>query len=469
MSPKFDRLYQWLNILVALSFSASIMLHLYTITFSRMLADDFCSAYTAQLMGPLRAAYAWYRIWSGRYSANLLDGLVGWLGASFYQLSIILLVLFWIAALYFCFQQLLSRVLESRARFASLSLALAVTATTLNSIPMVQQSIYWGQGMRALLPPLILLPLFVGILLKVRLNTLSPARFWLFILITLLFAFGSGGFSETGLVMQFGYAGIGLVAAIILKKRRLAFTAGAMVLGSLAALALMWFSPGRAIRQEQLSMAPDFYAIFSISWVSFQDWILSTLTLRGIETLSVFLVGFSLTHQFQLHIQQRAMFQNLLQAITAMSLLVIFVSFTPSVVVMTTSMPGRTMIIPQMQWMIVIMSLGALLGIQGKNRVNMKPFLSSGLLIVGISFMIAVNLIGILRTNNILREYQTYAAAWDQRDQFLRSLQAAGVKSVTIPRLTNPAYLDNLVNNPEYWVNACYSDYYGIEVLVPEN
>lgn len=127
------------------------------------------------------------------------------------------------------------------------------------------------------------------------------------------------------------------------------------------------------------------------------------------------------------------------------------------------------MIIPQMQWMIVIMSLGALLGIQGKNRVNMKPFLSSGLLIVGISFMIAVNLIGILRTNNILREYQTYAAAWDQRDQFLRSLQAAGVKSVTIPRLTNPAYLDNLVNNPEYWVNACYSDYYGIEVLVPEN
>ena len=92
-----------------------------------------------------------------------------------------------------------------------------------------------------------------------------------------------------------------------------------------------------------------------------------------------------------------------------------------------------------------------------------------GALIVVFSLVISMNIVYMQKTSNTMHEYQTYAAAWDQRDQFLRSQRAAGVTSVMIPRLTNPAYLDNLVNNPDYWVNACYSDYYGIEVLVPEN
>ena len=58
----------------------ALFLHGYLGYFSRYIADDFCSAYQAGRLGILRAAWFWYLTWSGRFSASILDSIVGLLG-----------------------------------------------------------------------------------------------------------------------------------------------------------------------------------------------------------------------------------------------------------------------------------------------------------------------------------------------------------------------------------------------------
>ena len=38
-------------------------------------------------------------------------------------------------------------------------------------------------------------------------------------------------------------------------------------------------------------------------------------------------------------------------------------------------------------------------------------------------------------------------------------------ESITLPFVNNWATLNTLTDNPKFWVNVCYSNYYGISVI----
>jgi hypothetical protein len=52
-------------------------------------------------------------------------------------------------------------------------------------------------------------------------------------------------------------------------------------------------------------------------------------------------------------------------------------------------------------------------------------------------------------------------------DAQITRAKAAGEQQVIIPIMTNWAGLDNPNDNPKFWLNYCYSKYYGINVLTP--
>ena len=53
-------------------FCAPLVTHIYLGSYSRFIADDFCSAAIARSRGIIRGAHFWYLVWNGRFSANFL-------------------------------------------------------------------------------------------------------------------------------------------------------------------------------------------------------------------------------------------------------------------------------------------------------------------------------------------------------------------------------------------------------------
>jgi hypothetical protein len=66
--------------LLSLAFLSTLAVHAYLGTYSRFIADDYCSAGMAKRFGVLRAVWYWYLNWTGRYSASALDAVFGLLG-----------------------------------------------------------------------------------------------------------------------------------------------------------------------------------------------------------------------------------------------------------------------------------------------------------------------------------------------------------------------------------------------------
>src|ERR1051325_10739079 len=93
-SPKMWR--RILLLLLLALFSVPLVIHTYLGSYSRMLADDFCSAAIARSQGIIGGALYWYMNWTGRYVADLLDTLVASIGprAIPYQTGFVVIVWF---------------------------------------------------------------------------------------------------------------------------------------------------------------------------------------------------------------------------------------------------------------------------------------------------------------------------------------------------------------------------------------
>jgi hypothetical protein len=139
------RIFFWL--LLAL-FCAPLAIHVYLGSYSRFIADDFCSSAVARSQGIFRGSLYWYLNWNGRYSANFLDSLFGYLGPAATPFTTALVITAWLIVLAIAVGQI--KLLESWI------VAAMILFVTLHVIPQVGQSLYWGQGMRSVVPPLIL-------------------------------------------------------------------------------------------------------------------------------------------------------------------------------------------------------------------------------------------------------------------------------------------------------------------------
>jgi len=432
------------------------------------MADDFCSAATAQSLGIFRGAAFWYFNWSGRFSANVLDAICGYLGPKASPYSTGVVVALWFAALAFAIQRLLRVFHRDASIWLSVLTAAILLFVTLELTPNVGQSLYWGQGMRSLVPPLILAAIFISILGTVSLR--GARRLGWFLGLGLLLTFIAGGFSETYVAVQT----IALAMAVVirfLKQDRNRYTGSALLLaglvGSVLAMIVVISAPGNAIRRTPFPKSPappDIAKISVVGFVSFFDKAfgsgINLVVVAGLVVFAFSLGAFLLKDSTRVPVSRIT-----LLVVPLAGVVLLFACHIPIAYGASLNLPDRTLIIPAHVLVMVLCAWFYLIGQKAQQYLRTQSWPA----VVGIALILVfagVSVYAGARRAEFGSALQNYAKAWQQREQLIATARSKGEQYVQVPRLYNVMALDEVEPDPKIlWLTKCVQDYYGIAVL----
>ena len=455
---RFNVLSWWLLMTAS---SIPLFFHAYLGWYSRFIADDFCTAWMADRLGVLRATWYWYLTWTGRYSATVLDSAVGMLGAHFLPFITAGILLLWLAALAWAIFSLLpsgqQRLLQAAA------LATALLATTLLLTPDVSQSLYWGQGMHSVVPPLVLGTCYLALFRRHQQGqwtTLQQAG-WLVCAVGATFL--SGGFSETFTAAQVLVLGAAAILSVlnknIARQQRLLIFAG--LLGACLAFVTVVIAPGNAVRQATFPPSPG---IFEILRISITGYAVFWGALLGSVTHLAGLLGFlGMALLLGLALGPTTRTPWLLALILVAGLLLSFACFPPAAYGTSDTLPERTQILPTYFLVVSFAFFGVLSGklltsrLSGVRMTQVLAFFT--LVLVLFSSVTAAGQLYAVRD-----QYVDFALHWDQVDVMIRAAQLQGGQKIVVPSYENWAHLAILGDTQKLFVNKCYSGYYGIVV-----
>ncbi len=450
---------------------------------TRYIADDWCTAATVQSQGLFQAQSTWYMAWSGRYSFTFSVSLIELIGIRLVPLLPTLALILWIAATSWAVYQF--RVWEPRSAAILISLLIAslLVFTILENIPNVHQSLYWQTGMMTYIAPLIFATIIIAILLyNFRRETVHHLPTSMVCLAVL--AFVAGGFSEMYVTMQ---TTAFLVALIILltipgdaRKRPAAFLLIAGLIGSIMSMGVVFFAPGNEIRQALTPESPSLLKLIELSLVFAFKFIGKTIVLSPIPTLLAILIpaliSFALPlsrdwGEIHLRLEQRSLYSVLLLS-PIIGFLLIASSMAPSVYGVSAFPEDRTLTIPQFVLTSTIIIWGSGAGLVLKVRFSWILNHKSRIAIVGCCLVAVLLILGpLLSARDIFTQVPTlraYAERWDVRDHEIRIAREEGAMHLAVPALGFTGGLADITDDPDFWVNRCFSNFYGLVSVVSE-
>lgn len=451
---------------------AVFLLYIYLGIYTRMIADDFCSAYYARRLGLLRSIWYWYINWSGRYTAFGADWLMEKI--SVYKLPVIhsLALLAWLVFTVAALQPSLKQVLpHGRVKTVSMTLGIVFLFVILLLDPQIPQTLYWWNGMRSYVLPLILLTLYI-VLLQVKPEKLKDQR-WrtIALLISFLFTFMNGGLGETYIAFQVAFLLYLLVLELLVHKDIRSTTFQLLFagwVGSLVAFVILVSAPGNAIRQAYFPPHPGIVMLFQISIQSYLDFILDIV--RSPEKIAG-LIGAMLTAVYfgTLSEQKVNVKRWFIPALLLGSFGLSFACFVPGAYATSEPTAARTIVIPVFGLVFFLLWAGFLVGQQLPVSRKASPLFGSVVPILVVFMLTYSAIISFRSTYGTRSIYIGFAQRWDKANAQILLAKDVGAESVTIPDMNVPTgpYDGDPIDNPKYWVNQCYSLYYGIQVLGP--
>jgi hypothetical protein len=478
---KADLVKNWQKIIyliLLLCLLAPLLAYAYIGSYSRFMADDYGSATIARSKGIIGGMIYWYQNWFGRFSAIYLDGLFGSIGPGITPYVPPIVIAIWLTVLIIVIYQLTIGMRKQSRYLAATLISTAILITAFEITPTVAQSVYWGQGMRTVVPPLILGTVYIGVLQYYQ--NLDPPKkqpyYWFFLCggITLI----AGGFSETYLALQTSALAIVLLLLIFhimpVSKRELTPLIASGFIGSIIALVIVALAPGNQIRQAYYPPPPGLLQMLGImggSTARFYLRLLSTSylkTISGIVTLSG-VVGYSQYFSDHDNISEKNL-KRILVLLPLSTIFLIYSSFAPGAYAMSGGPPFRTWIIPVYVFVCSLSAWGYIVGKliykthQHKENKHRKLWVSMVCCFLVLYMGSAIS--ATIRILQLEPEYSTYAAMWDESDELIRTAKNDGFTTVIIPETTNWAGLKDIGSNPDHWVNQFVSNYYGIQVLI---
>lgn len=438
---------------------------------TRLIADDFCLIYFADRFGLFRSIWYWYLNWGGRYTAFAADWLIlksilGPYRLHFIVPVTILLWLVWTACvLYLYFYKKNKSALLHATALAGIFVFVVLLLT-----PDIPQSLFWWSGMRSYTLPLVVLTFYIllFLLVKEHVFTLHPAvsnasAFLLFLL--------SGGLGEIMAAAQTLF----LLLILRLHAMKYLHSAGTelMILysslaGAMTSVVVVVLSPGNAIRQALLPPPPDLERLASISVMAYGKFIgdlfLEPARITGLT--GAMLASLWIGSRYRESISER---KRLIPAFVVGGLVISFVCFPPGVYGFSEPPPPRTLIIPVFFLMAGLLGAGFVAGGWLAAR-HAAPWLNSTALPVLVVLLIGFSsLTTAWRLYGERQVYSDFAGRWDRVDADILQARADDHESVTVPALNVwTGGGGDPTDNPKYWVNQCYSLYYGLTVLGPE-
>ncbi len=484
-SPSEARTTQWPGVVKgALLFLLSLppLALMYLGSFSRFLADDYCTHGTLLGLGLLGSQAHWYLNWSGRYSFTLLVNLTQLLGSSFTPLLIALTVPLWLGVLTVSLRTALRALSGANSWGLSLLLGSLILIATVNGTPDLYQSLLWQTGLVTYVVPLVLGTAYLGWMASLLLReTSEKIRRWGWAL-SFVWAFVAGGFSETYVSMQ--TAGLLMLSAATFFPRwrstlsPIRAVAVAGLIGSLLSMMVIIGAPGNEIRR---SLMPDPGSLLIIVGWSIRhtfafvakSFIGAPVTSLLSVTLPLFAAvflwpGSMIAPAWQGRSVRRT--SDILAIIPAAAVLLILASIIPSVFATSAYPAERALVTTQyvlisslVLWSFTLGRLGGpAIRRWAEARYRGQAWLTATVLVLTMFSSLAAA----QRILGWLPDAQEFSAAWDRRDASIREALDRGDRELEIASLSHMAGLAEVGFDPEEWINGCIADSYGLVSVV---
>ena len=484
-SPSEARSTQWLGVVKgALLFLLSLPLLavVYLGSFSRFLADDYCTNATLLNLGFLGSQAHWYLNWSGRYSFTLLVNLTQLLESSFTPLLIALTVPLWLGVLTVSLRTALRALSGANSWGLSLLLGSLILIATVNGTPDLYQSLLWQTGLVTYVVPLVLGTAYLGWMASLLLRETSEKSGRLGWALSFLWAFVAGGFSETYISMQ--TAGLlMLTAATFIPRWRSTLSpiravAVAGLIGSLLSMMVIIGAPGNVIRR---SLMPDPGSLLIVGgWSIRHTFAFVAKSFIGAPVTSLLSVILPLFAAFFLwpasmiaqDWQGRSVRRtsDLLAIIPAAAFLLTLAIIIPSVFA-TSAYPAQRALVTAQYVLISSLvlwgfTLGRLAGPAIRRWAGARYRGQAWLIAVVLALTLIASLATTQRILGWLPDAQEFSAAWDRRDASIREALDRGDRELESASLSHMAGLAEIGFDPDEWINICIADSYGLASVV---
>ncbi|MCC6499538.1 MAG: hypothetical protein IT313_04635 [Anaerolineales bacterium] len=461
----------WAFLTLTIPTSILLVIHAYLGSFTRLIADDYCTMYNARTFGVFGTALLWYRTWTGVYARALINEILLWIGP--YHMWIIVpgALLIWLVITTLAIQLLMETEIQPNNRvWVSLSLSMIFLFSILLLSPGLTQSLYWWGGLSAYTVPLILGTIYLILFLLITRREWDRRGIVIWSLISFLLAFGLGGISEsfTPIMLVIILAAIGWRwFTKQLTPQRIAFWfLSSALIGASFALIFMISAPGNALRQANFPPPPGIVEIFQIATNGYVEFIGSLLTQPPISAgvLGVWLGAMAIGIHAENDRPPRVW---TIPAALLFGMALAYLCFPPTAYGMSNVPPRRVLIISAFFLSVGLITSGYLAGKWSSHRMAGKSTVTAGVLLAVTLLLGYSSWITSRTLYENKRTFVEFANLWDQVDAQILQAKANGDESITIPAMSSWTGLDRPNENPKFWATDCYSDYYGIQVFGP--
>jgi len=478
---------QFLNIMIVagiLTFGLALFAYAYLGTFSRYYADDYCLTSGFLSGGFWKSQIALYTSWSPRFAGTFVLNLSEYFGRAAIRTWTALVIVLWVFALTWLLVQASRLVRLPVSIGLALLIAEAIVFFTILEAPQQYQSFYWRIGTITYTLPLVFLAALLGLVFN-RARKTAPDRIsWWGVAVCAVIAFSAGGFSETYVTCQTAFLGMGLIGLWLGAKsparRNWLVLAGAALIGSLLAMAVVVAAPGNAVRLAAIPTSrPDFLSLIRMSatsaflfmYISLKDYSfqhLLALLVPMLATYGLYASGASLPKM------RPSSLSLAFFVVPLISYLLILAVCLPSAYGESSYPEGRALV--EARFIMVAMALaeGALIGMSlgqlhqwANEPVPIYLQWLTGLLFLSVALY---PLYDARKTYREIPVYRDRAATWEARDAEIRTSVQQGILDINIldSRARSFDELSGLLeigSDPEHWVNQCAASFYGAHNL----
>lgn len=128
----------------------------------------------------------------------------------------------------------------------------------------------------------------------------------------------------------------------------------------------------------------------------------------------------------------------------------------------------RSLITPIWVTLFGVMALGYVYGIVFRGRRAPLGYLPRRAQIVAIILALSFALNSAPMLLRVVSDQAAYAAAWDERDAYLRALSGSA-QTVYARSFYGTFNLEDLTDDPSYWANVCIANYYKLSAIAADD
>jgi hypothetical protein len=462
----------------------ALALYCYGGLFSRYIADDYCTAAALKRTGFIASQRFWYETWSGRFSFTAIVSVLEFAGPKLVPYLPAATCCIWLAVSFWAVRQY---GVASRWRSPSggaFLMAAVLLFSTLRAAPNLGQSFYWQTGIVTYTLPIILLTAYLSVAVRfVAMHPMGNSRL-LQLAVAGALTFVAGGLSETTLAVQtaaltMAVAGCWFFVAEPVKRDVCAAVLAGFC-GSVLSFVLVATAPGNLVRRSSLVTPPPGWRTAAILSVRYLGRFLYEFPHQHPAACAVLpCVGALFAVEMRCDDTLPSSPLRLIRTpaiwlvITSGVVVLVFSAIFPSIWGQGEVPPGRALFLTTWILSIWLVAAGAAFGgsLLPILRPHTHPFVRT-CVSLGVVAMLVMWTVSVDRdVRSSVARWRQHAEQWDRQDFQMRVAQQQGRRSVSLngKNLSNSGPVQGLHepgNDPDFWVNRCVADYYGIDRMV---